>query len=245
VQFFAPEVSGAEIAWAKYFLDPKNHAPDALLPLEYFSFHNYVNAQNDPSAWSDKYFTDPDHGPGDGASADAFKQRIEMVMKIRDQLSPKAKVIVDEMGTSDIVKPTEESCRANELYKAYNRLCRNATGANWAVNFINAENLGLPLISLSQMVGYPTQCPSVAMFDYTTAKPNAHYRALWLINRNFGPGDRLTVTNCLTANVAAQAAITPKSRRILLVNTTDQAIAVNLAGAHKAAYLSPQVVDLA
>lgn len=245
VQFFGPEVSGAEISWAKYFLNPKNHAPGALLPIEYFSFHNYVNAPNDPSTWHADYFTNPDKGPGDGASADAFKQRIETVMKIRDQLSPQTKVIVDEMGTFDIVKPGEESCRANEPYQAYNPLYWNATGANWAVNFINAENLGLPLISMSQMVGYPTQCPSIAMFDYTTAKPNSHYWVLWLINHNFGPGDKLTGTETSTADVRAQAAITPRGKKILLVNTTDHPIDVNLAGAYKSPHLQARIVDLA
>lgn len=29
LQFFGPEVSGAEVPWAKYFLDPKNHSPEA------------------------------------------------------------------------------------------------------------------------------------------------------------------------------------------------------------------------
>jgi hypothetical protein len=244
VQFFGPEVSGAEITWAKYFLDPKNHAPGALLPIEYFSFHNYVNAPNDPSTWHGDYFTDPDKGPDNGASADAFRQRIETVLKIRDQLSPKTKVIVDEMGTFNIVKPGEESCRADEPYKAYNPLYWNATGANWAVSFINAENLGLPLISMSQMVGYPTQCPSIAMFDYTTAKPNSHYWVLWLINHNFGPGDKLTATSSSTNDVRAQAAITPKGKKILLVNTTNHKIAVNLSGVYKAASLHAQVVDL-
>jgi len=243
VEFFGPEVSGAEIEWAKYFLDPKNHSPNALLPLEYFSFHNYVNAPNDPSTWHADYFTNPDSGPSDGASADAFKQRIETVMKIRDQLSPQTKVIVDEMGIFDVVKPGEEACRANEPYKAFNPLYWNANGANWAVNFINAEKLGLPLISMSQMVGYPTQCPSIAMFDYTTAQPNAHYWALWLINKNFGPGDKLIATRSTDPDLVAQASITPSGRKILLVNTTDRSIDVDLAGAYQSEGLSLEVVD--
>ncbi len=243
VQFFGPEVSGAEISWAKYFLNPKNHAPNALLPLEYFSFHNYVNAPNDPSAWHADYFTNPDTGPADGASADAFEGRIREVMKIRDELSPKTKVIVDEMGTFDVVKPGEEACRANEPYTAFNPLYWNANGANYAVNFINAENLGLPLISMSQMVGYPTQCPSIAMFDYDTAKPNAHYWALWLINKNFGPGDKLIATQSSDSDLRAQAAITPAGRKILLVNTTDRPIDVDLGGAYKGAGLNLEVVD--
>lgn len=242
VQFFAPEVSGAEISWARYFLDAKNHAPGSL-PVAWFAFHNYVNAPNIPSTWHEDLFTHPDTGPADGASADAFRGRILDVMKIRDQLSPKTKVIVDEMGTFDIVKPGEDSCRANEPYTAYNPLYWNATGANWAVNFINAENLGLPLISMSQMDGYATQCPSISMFDYDTGRPNSHYWALYLINKNFAPGDKLVATQSPDHDVAAQAAITPAGRKLLLVNTTDHPISVDVAGAYKGAALRAEVVD--
>jgi hypothetical protein len=189
------------------------------------------------------YFTNPATGPTDGASADTFEARIREVMKIRDQLSPETKVIVDEMGTFDVIKPGEEACRANEPYKAFNPLYWNANGANWAVNFIHAEQLGLPLISMSQMVGYPTQCPSIAMFNPDTAQPNAHYWALWLINKSFGPGNRLVATNSSTEDVVAQAAITSSGRKILLVNTTDQSIEVDLAGVYKGAGLSLEVAD--
>jgi hypothetical protein len=242
VQFFGPEVSGAEVSWAKYFLNPKNHSPEAP-PVAWFSFHNYVNAPNDPSTWHAKYFTDPASGPTDGASANAFAERIQQVMKIRDGLSPKTKLIVDEMGTFDVVKPGEEACRANEPYTAFNPLYWNANGANWAVNFITAERLGLPLISVSQMVGYPTQCPSIAMFDPDTAKPNAHYWVLYLVNRNFGPGDKLAATRSSSEDVVAQASITPGGRKVLLINTTDQPMDVDLSGVFYMPNLTAEVVD--
>ena len=242
VQFFAPEVSGAEIPWAKYFLNAKNHAA-GFLPIAYFSFHNYVNAPNDPSTWHAKFFTDPIGGPTDGVSAAGMVERIQETKKIRDQLSPKTKVIVDEMGTFDIVKPGEEACRADEPYKAFHPLYWNANGANWAVNFITAEREGLPLISMSQMDGYETQCPSISMFDPDTQKPNAHYWALYLINENFGPGNKLVGTDSSTHDVVAQAAFTNAGRKMLLVNTTDHSEDVNLGSAFKAGGLHVEVVD--
>lgn len=244
LQFFAPEVSGAEVAWAKYFLNPKNHSPEAP-PVEWFAFHNYVNAPNDPSTWHAKYFTDPESGPTDGASANAFAERIEQVMKIRDELSPKTKLIVDELGTFNIVKPGEEACRADEPYTAFHPLYWNANGANWAVNFVTAEKLGLPLMSVSQMVGYPTQCPSIAMFDPDTAKPNSHYWVLYLINRNFGPGDKLAGTESSSDDLVAQAAITPGGRKVLLINTTEKPIDVDLSGTFEVPDLAAQIVDQA
>lgn len=242
VQFFGPEVSGAEVQWAKYFLDPRNHNP-AAPPVEWFAFHNYVNAPNDPATWHAKYFTDPESGPTDGVSARAFAERIRQVMQIRDELSPKTELIVDELGTFNIVKPEEEACRANEPYSAFHPLYWNANGANWAFNFITAENLGLPLMSVSQMVGYPTQCPSIAMFDPESAKPNAHYWVLYLINRHFGPGDRLAATTSSSEDVMAQASVTPGGRKLLLINTTHQPINVDLSGAFEVPDLSADIVD--
>lgn len=244
VQFFGPEVSGAEVAWAKYFLDPKNHNPEAL-PIEWFAFHNYVNAPNDPSTWHAKYFTDPLSGPTDGASAQAFAGVIREVMKIRDELSPRTRMIVDELGTFNVVKPGEEACRADEPYKAFHPLYWNAIGANWAANFITAENLGLPLMSVSQMVGYPTQCPSIAMFDPDTALPNSHYWVLSLVNSHFGPGNKLAGTKSSSDNILAQAAVTAGGREMLLVNTTDQIVDVDLAGAFDGPRLDLEVVDQA
>jgi hypothetical protein len=242
VEFFGPEVSGSEIPWAKYFLNPKNHKPGSL-PVKWFTFHNYAEAKDDPSTWQAKYFTDPASGPTDGVSARVLADRAREVMKIRDELSPETKVINDELGTFVDVKAGEEACRANEPYSAYRPLYWNANGANWAYNFISAENLGMPLISMSQMIGYPTQCPSISMFDKDTAKPNAHYWVLWLISHNFGPGDKLAPTQSSSGDVNAQASITTRGRKVLLVNTSDHKVDVDLTGSFKAGPLKAAVVD--
>jgi len=233
VEFFAPEVSGAEIPWAKYFLNPKNHKP-GYLPVKWFTFHNYVNAPNDPSTWHAKYFADPSKSETDGPAARAFVDRIRQVLKIRDDLSPNTHVIVDEFGTFNDVKTTEEACRADEPYQAYHPLYWNAEGANWAFIFIASQRLGLPVFSMSQMLGYPTQCPSISMFDKDTAKPNSHYWALFLINREFAPGDKLVSTTASSEDIEAQASITKNGRKVLLINTTENPVPVNLADSFSA-----------
>ena len=242
VQFFGPEVSGAEVPWARYFLDPKNHKPGSL-PVTWFTFHNYVNAPNDPSTWHAKYFTDPEKTATDGASAEVFVGRMREVLKIRDELSPQTKVSVDELGTFNDVKTTEEACRANEPYQAYNPLYWNAIGANWAYIFIASEQLGMPLFSMSQMIGYPTQCPSISMFDKDTAKPNAHYWVLSLINSYFGPGDKLTATTSSSPDIQAQAAVGRKGHSLLLVNTTERSIPVDLAASLTVNAATAEIVD--
>ena len=189
VQIFGPEISGAEIPWARYFLNPKNHSPSAP-PVRWFSFHNYVDASNDPATWQAKFFTDGAKET-DGAPAQAFANRIREVIKIRDELSPKTRIVVDELGTFDQVKPSDQGGPDDEPYTAYNPRYWVAMGANWAADFVIAENLGIQLISMTQMLGYPTQSPPCSMVNWITAQPNAHYWVLSLINNNFGPGDKL------------------------------------------------------
>lgn len=242
VQFFSAEVSGAEVPWAKYFLDAKNHAPGAP-PVKYFCIHNYTNGNNDPSTWHDAYFVHPDMDVSNGASANAFGDRVRQVMRIRDQLSPKTIIMLDELGIFDLVVPTEESCRADEPYHNYNPLYWNANGANWVDTFIIAENLGIPLISMSQFDGYATQCPSISMMDGETRRPNAHYWALYLITHNFGPGDKLVTTHSSSPDVAAQASITAAGKKLLLINTQDHPITVSLAESFSSGSSHAAVVD--
>lgn len=242
VQFFAPEVSGSEVPWATYFLNPKNHKA-GFLPIAWFTFHNYAEAQDDPATWQARYFTDPPKGPTDGVSAHGLAARAREVMKIRDELSPGTKVVMDEVGIFVNVKADEEACRADEPYQAFRPLYWNANGANWADNFITAENLGMPLLSMSQMIGYPTQCPSISMFDKDTARPNAHYWVLYLISHNFGPGDKLVNTHATSPDIDAQASITSRGGKLFLVNTSNTSVTVNVADAFTSGSLVAQVVD--
>ncbi len=242
VQFYAPEVSGAEVSWARYFLDPRHHKPGSL-PVRWFTFHNYVNAKNEPETWQAKYFTDPAKSETDGASARVLVERMHQVLQVRDELSPHTQVIVDELGTFNDVKDTEEACRAPEPYQAYKPLYWNAIGANWAYIFIASERLGLPVFSMSQMLGYPTQCPSISMFDKDTARPNAHYWVLSLINKHFGLGSTLVKTESSSTHVEVQASTTRAEKEMLLVNTSNRTITVDLAASFSGAHLAADTVD--
>ena len=46
------------------------------------------------------------------------------------------------------------------------------------------------MIGESQLVGYPSQFPSVSMIDWKNGKPNARYWVLSLLKDNFHPGDQ-------------------------------------------------------
>jgi hypothetical protein len=242
VQFLGPEIAGAELPWARYFLNPRNHTSNAP-PVQWFSFQNYVESNNDPTTWHVNFFTAPPKSDTDAAAALAFADRIRQVIKIRDELSPNTSIAIDELGTFDQIKPGANYCNETESYQAYTPLYWVAIGANWAVNFITAENLGIPIISMSQMLGYPTQCLSISMVNWDTAHPNAHYWVLKLINSSFVPGDRLVPTQSSSPDVVAQASITSSGPKVLLVNTSNEPITVNIGSAHNGAKLEAKVVD--
>jgi hypothetical protein len=252
VQFMGPEVTGSPsdiLAWERYFLNPNNHAP-SVLPLQWFSFHNYVIATNDPATWQAKYFANKSsNGKGFGAPALGLIDLLRDVIEVRDELSPDTKIAIDELGTFQAPRrmssttPEDAGVRDNDPYNAYNPLYWVASGGNFAASYVTAENLGIQLISMTQMVGAPTQSEPCSMIDWDTAQPNAHYRVLQLINSNFGQGDKLVDTQSSSTGVIAQASVTSEGRKVLLVNTSNRTVSVNLADAFRGSALKVEVVD--
>jgi hypothetical protein len=238
VQCFGPEVLNDPVKWERYFLDPKNHSADAP-PVSWFSFHHYVEGSNDPASWQSTYFI------GRGGTVQAATNELRQIVQIRDQLSPHTKLAIDEIGTFNIIKKGENPGQANEPYDAFNPLYWVATGAHWADSFIEAEKQGVSLISMTQMVGYGTQSPSTSMIDWDTAQPNAHYWILKLIAGNFGPGDQLVATQSSSSDVVAQASITSRGKAILLVNTANRDVPVDLTNAIPDEHLQAVIVDQA
>ncbi|MEO6845188.1 MAG: glycosyl hydrolase family 39, partial [Ginsengibacter sp.] len=80
----------------------------------------------------------------------------------------------------------------------------------------------------SQLVGYPTQYPDVTMIDWKDAKPNARYWVLKLLKDNFGTGDKLVNTDVNSSQVVAQAFITNKGKKLLLINKRNKDIQLEL-----------------
>jgi hypothetical protein len=81
------------------------------------------------------------------------------------------------------------------------------------------------------------------LLNWNTARPNAHYWAFSLINQHFAPGNKLVETKSSSADLLAQASITASSRKILLVNTSDQTISVNIDDSAQHPHWTLDVVD--
>ena len=219
IQFLGPEMAVYSKIWAKYFLNPRNHRKGT--PLDWISLHNYPIGTNTPSLWQSQYFTG---AQAYGWPASSFAGQLRQLIAIRNRLSPRTKLALDELGTFD-VGPGSPTTAAGP-YSAFDPLFWVASGANWASTFITAERLGIQLISMTQMLGYPTQSESTTMVNWSTGRPNAHYWTLKLIDDNFGPGDQLVATRSGSSEIAAQAAETPSGRKVLLVNTSDSTVTV-------------------
>jgi hypothetical protein len=61
----------------------------------------------------------------------------------------------------------------------------------YAYLFGELTKIGIDGAGESQLVGFPTQFPSVSMLDWNDGRPNARFWALTLLHDNFGPGDKL------------------------------------------------------
>jgi hypothetical protein len=221
-------VPGANPRYFEYFLDPKHHKPG--IPLDYISFHFYAApaADETPDYWQHTFFD----------QAEGFLATTRYIVAIRDRLSPTTKIDTDELG---VILPNDNRETAEQLAVPARIPHRywNAAAALYAYLFVELSKLGVDVIGESQLVGYPSQFPSVTMIDWTTGKPNARYWALKLIKVNFHPGDKLVEQPSelfSTPDVAIQGFITNAGRRVLFVNKTNT---------EKTVKLQPELADSA
>jgi hypothetical protein len=211
---------GANPRFFEYFLDPKHHRPGT--PLDYISFHFYAApaADETPDSWQHTFFS----------QADGFLATTRFILAIRDRLSPATKIDIDELG---VILPDDnrETARQLDMPARIPRRYWNAAAALYAYLFLELSKLGVDVIGESQLVGYPSQFPSVTMIDWTAGKPNARYWALKLIKDNFHPGDKLIAQPSQlfsSPEVAIQGFIARTGRKVLFVNKTNTEKTVKL-----------------
>lgn len=210
--------------WFEYFLNHSNHK--AGIPLDYISYHFYASPAPEEKAdnWQYAFFD----------QANGFLNTVRYAEAVRKRLSPETKTDLDELG---VILPTDNKAGDNiPPPSGY----WNGCGSLYAYLFIELSKMGINIAGMSQMVGYPTQFPSVSMMDWTKNKPNARFWVLKLIKDSFHPGDKLVETEADSHDVAAQAFVTPAGRRLLLANKRDRAIEIPVPDAAGARVL---VVD--
>jgi hypothetical protein len=206
--------TGGNPEYYEYFLNAKNHRPG--VPLDFISFHFYASPALDegPEGWQHTFFN----------QADGFLTTTRFILSIRDRLSPATRIDTDELG---VILPTDGlEIRANKALPDHiPHRYWNAAASLYAYLFVELSKMGVDVIGESQLVGYPSQFPSVSMINYNSGKPNARYWVLKLILDNFHPGDRLVTTtesgSDTDGGLLVQGFATTEGKKILLVNKSN------------------------
>jgi len=207
----------------EYFLDPRNHKPG--VPLDFISYHFYAVPTPDetPDVEQFTYF----------AQADGFLKAVRFIEAIRKRLSPGTKTTIDELGViaADDLAQGDAHHVARPIENSY----WNLAGAMYAYLFGEMTNIGIDVAGESQLVGYPTQFPSVSMVDWNNGTPNARFWVLKLLHDSFGPGDKVVEAEPLAPNNPYVYSLAFLSRdgkkRVLLVNKRNRAFDVSVTGA--------------
>lgn len=181
MKFVALGMSDRNATWVSYFLDDKNHQPGYIEP-EYISYHFYANWNRMNATHFELFFN----------QAETFFQQVSEIEAIRMRLKPKMKTTMDEVGV--ILTGDPEGGPINDEYWA-------AAGALYAYILSKMTVAGIEAVGESQLVGYPTQYPSVSMMDWTNGKPNSRFWVLKLLIDEFALGDKLVETVVGNASV--------------------------------------------
>jgi hypothetical protein len=209
----------------EYFLNPQNHRAGA--PLDMISYHFYASPTQGQNIndWQYTFFD----------QAERFLDTVRYIQVIRERLSPATQTDTDELGC---ILPYDT---ADHLVRPIPNGYWNLCGAMYAYLYAELAKQGIEVAGESQLVGYPTQFPSVSMVNWTTGQPNARFWVLKLLHDNFGAGDRLVKTEGGSEAVYAQGFVTKSGRhKLLLINKRNRAVQVSLPGAAGA---SEQYVD--
>jgi hypothetical protein len=201
----------------EYFLNPRNHKDG--IPLDAISYHFYASPATGEGP-EVQQFTFWDQAAG-------FLNTVRYIEAIRQRLSPKTATMINEVGA--ISADDREQNRPGHITKPIPNSYWNLCGAMYAYLFGELANLGIETVNASQLVGYPTQYPSVSLVDWETGQPNARFWVLKLVRDHFGPGDKLVRTSQPGPDVYAQAFLSrDNQRRLLLVNRRDRDIEIKV-----------------
>jgi hypothetical protein len=214
----------------EYFLNPQNHRTG--IPLDLISYHFYAvpEADENPETQEHTFF----------AQADGFLNVVRYIESTRLRLSPQTKTMINEIGSisaegANQGAPGEETKPIPDSYW-------NLSGALFAYLFGELTRMGIDVVGESQLVGYPTQFPSVTMADWSSGQPNARYWVLKLLRENFGAGDTVVESKMDLPYVYSMAVLRKDGRRrVLLVNKRSRPVVVTVPNAQGGA---EEFVDL-
>src|SRR5207302_11171865 len=198
------------------------------MPLDYISYHFYAVPAPDETLDIQQHTV--------FANADGFLNTVRNIEAIRKRLSPRTGTMINEIGiiSADDIAQVDPNHVTKPIPDSY----WNLAGAEYAYIFAELTRLGIDVAGESQLVGYPTQFPSVSMVDWHNGKPNARMWVLKLLHDHFGPGDKIVEIAPSSPPAPEQPYVTPLAvvtragkHKMLLVNKRDRNLALSIAGA--------------
>ena len=201
----------------EHFLNHKNHKPGVRLDMISYHFYAVPAPDQSPDVQQYTFFT----------QADAFLNTVRYIETIRKRLSPDTGTTVNEIGciSADDLEQDKPGHVTKDIVNSYWNLC----GAVYAYVFGGLTSQGIDAAGESQLVGYPTQFPSVSMVDWNTGAPNTRFRVLQLLKSNFSPGDKIVSSTSGSPYVYALAVISQSGEhKVLLVNMRDRDLDITL-----------------
>jgi hypothetical protein len=200
----------------QYFLDPKNHKPGIPINMVSYHFYSMPDADETPETMQYTIFN----------QADKFLTAVRYIESIRKRLSPRTGTYIDELGS--MLPDPQAPKLAHPVPNSY----WNLAGAMWAYIYGHLAPIGIDAVGGAELIDYPGQFASTTLLNWETGQPNARYWVLKLLRENFNPGDKLAETHLELPSLFAQAFVTSRGeRKILLVNKRDRQIEVSLPGA--------------
>jgi hypothetical protein len=209
--------------WFEYFLNSANHT-DGVQP-EIISYHFYGKPDFKEQKLEEYQYSFYN-------KADAFIDRIQYIENIRKRLAPHCLTFINEIG--NIIGDQEGTSIPDDYW--------NLSGGMVAYIYIELAKMGIDVAGESQLVGFPTEYPSVTMINWKNGQPNAKFLMLKLLKDNFGPGDKMVGTVSNSKDIAAQAFICAKNKKLLLINKRNKQIQIELPLEAKGAKI--QSVDI-
>jgi hypothetical protein len=222
-------------AFFSYFLDSAHHAPGSRLDAVSYHFYALGKQGESDEQQASSFFAQSDH----------FIETVQKIEYIRARMSPATETQINEVGCIAAGDQGDgpDKMSGKDISPAYWNLC----GAMFAYLAERLAGLGIQVVGASQLVGYPTQYPSVSLLDWNTGLPNTRYRALQLMIDNLKPGDQLIGKPANTPQLYIQPIqARGGSRLILLVNKTagDLQVAVSRTGGSPQTLSREQHVDM-
>jgi len=203
-----------EMMW--YFLDHRNHKLG--IPLDMISYHFYGSPTREQTLedWQYSFFD----------QADKFLVAVRYIEDIRRRLSPDTRTTLDEVGS---ILPTDwHPDTPYDPGPPIPAMYWNASAALYAYVYLETAKMGIDVVGESQLVGFPSQFPSVTMLDWTTGAPNARFEVLRLLHDHLRPGATLVETKLIPKDVDALAFEDGGGRHLLLVNKRNRVLKTEL-----------------